>query len=174
MASYSVIPWSGSAWRVHDRKYAANDSTGSLKVSGRFNRGLDRFPPEQTWPVLYLALRPEVALAELIRHLSPELLPRLRSKRLSELHLRLVAVIDCRDVNTPGVSRDTFFDDVDFRVPQELAKAALDRGVEAMLVSSATLLGDNLIVFDQQLRQGSLISVVRSVDPRLYVERTAG
>ena len=72
----AVGPWSGRAWRIHDRKYLPDDSAGSLKVSGRFNRGLDQFPSEQTWSVLYLALGRDVALAEMIRHLRPELLSR--------------------------------------------------------------------------------------------------
>ncbi len=40
-----------------------------------------------------------------------------------------------------------------------------------MLVPSATLLGDNLIVFDRNLDELSRITVVESVDPRLYVDR---
>ncbi len=146
------------------------DPAGSLKVSGRFNRGLDHFPVEETWSVLYLALGRDVALAEMIRHLTPELLLRVRNKRLSELQLDLCLVIDCRDLARLGVSPDDFFHDTNYRIPQELGKAAYARGVEAMLVPSATLLGDNLIVFNRNLAESARITVIGSVDPRLYVE----
>ncbi len=41
-----------------------------------------------------------------------------------------------------------------------------------MLVPSATLLGDNLIVFNRNLDESSRMTVVESVDPRLYVDWT--
>lgn len=163
-------PWAGTVWRIHDRKYSPVDPAGSLKVSGRFNRGLDRFPVEQTWSVLYLAIERDVALGELIRHLSPDLLSRLKSKRLTELHLDLAQVVDCRDLVRLDLPPDGLFDDRDFRIPQEPAKAALDKGFEAMFVPSATLLGDNLIVFDRNLQKSSRIEVVTSIDPRLLAE----
>lgn len=107
IAACTTGPWFGRAWRIHDRKYSPVDSTGSLNVSGRFNRGLDQFTDDQAWSVLYLARG--------------------------------------RDV-------------------------ALDLGSEAILVPSATLLGDNLIVFDRNLRKSSRIDVVSSIDPRLLAE----
>ena len=44
---------------------------------------------------------------------------------------------------------------------------ALDLGVEGMLVPSATGLGDNLIVFSDLIRPGSVLVEVRSIDPNL-------
>ncbi len=173
VAARVVTPWSGRAWRIHDRKYSPVDSAGSLKVSGRFNRGLDQFPAKQTWAVLYLALQRDVALAEMIRHLNPQLLARVKNRRITELWLDLGRVIDCRDLERIGVSAEAFFHDIDYHVPQELGKAALERGMEAMLVPSASLLGDNLIVFDRNLREGSRIEIVSSVDPRLYIEQSS-
>jgi hypothetical protein len=90
-------PWAGPAWRAHRRKYAAADPGGSLRVSGRYNRGLDAFPPEQAFPALYLALGPEICLGEVLRHITPDLLLFLNDYRLTELAVELTGVLDCRD-----------------------------------------------------------------------------
>ena len=97
VASCPIIGWSDPAWRAHNRKYDATDPGGSLKVSGRYNRGLDRFPPDETWAALYLGSTYGVCLAEISRHLTPELLPLLNERRFSKLALRLSAVFDYRD-----------------------------------------------------------------------------
>jgi hypothetical protein len=44
--------------------------------------------------------------------------------------------------------------------------------LEGLLVRSATRLGDNLILFPDNLRAGSRIEVVPSRDPRLFVQRS--
>src|SRR5215216_2413993 len=91
-----VGPWSGTVWRAHRRRYAATDPGGSLRLSGRYNRGLDLFPPEEAWPALYLALSRDICLAEIVRHLTPVSLPALNDYRLSELQVTLRAVLDAR------------------------------------------------------------------------------
>src|SRR5262245_17936699 len=57
-------------------------------------------------------------------------------------------------------------DDLDLAVPQSLV-AARRRGAEGLVVPSASLLGDNLVIFLDRLRPTSLIEVVRSIEPRL-------
>ncbi len=163
--------WKGQAWRFHRRHYDALDSAGSLLVSGRYNRGSDQFPEDQTWPALYLALRPETALGEIVRHVTPELLDKLNDFRMSELEVELEAVLDCRDAAAFGLAADDLIRDYDFEATQELAAAAIARDAEGILVPSATGLGDNLIVFPAQLRGTSKLAVVESRDPRLYVLR---
>jgi hypothetical protein len=59
--------------------------------------------------------------------------------------------------------------DTDYETTQALGAAANSRGLEGLLVPSATRLGDNLIVFPHNLRSESRIDVVSSRDPRLYV-----
>lgn len=171
LAACQPLPWSGSAWRAHRRKYLATDPGGSLRVSGRYNRGLDRFAPGQVWPALYLSLGAEVCLGEILRHISPALLPALNDYRISELRVELGAVLDCRDPALLGLTREDFCDDLDYTVTQALAAAAIERGAEALLVPSATCLGDNLIVFTTCLAATSRLAVVSSRDPRLYVAR---
>lgn len=164
--------WHGSAWRFHKRRYPATDPGGSLRVSGRYNRGLDQFPEDEVWPALYLSLGPEVCLGEVLRHVAENMLARLNDYRLSELRLALEAVLDSRDVPAAlGLTLDGLLADTDYRVTQELAAAAIARQAEAILLPSATRLGDNLILFPRNLRPRSSITVIASRDPRLYVPR---
>jgi len=171
IAKLKPVPWKGKAWRFHRRLYDALDAAGSLLVSGRFNRGTDQFPEDQTWSALYLALGSEVALGEIMRHVPPELLEKLNDFRLSELDVDLSAVLDCRDATTIGLTVDDLVRDYDFETTQQLASAAIARNLEGILVPSATGLGENLIVFPGSMRATSLLAVVDSRDPRLYVKR---
>lgn len=155
---------------MHKRRYAASDSGGSVRFSGRYNRGSDRFSVDDTWSALYLALGPEVCLGEVLRHISSEArLRELNDYRLSELSLELDALLDCRVTSPMGLSLDDVLHDTDYSVAQELAAAAIAQGMEGMLIPSASRLGDNLVLFPSQLRPGSRINVVGSRDPRLYV-----
>ncbi len=47
-----VVAWEGRVWRMHKRRYAATDPGGARKVSGRYNRGLDRFPEAESFPTV--------------------------------------------------------------------------------------------------------------------------
>jgi RES domain-containing protein len=164
-----VIPWHGTAWRIHRRRYAAADPGGSLKVSGRYHRGADRFTSEATWPALYLALSPETALGELVRHITPELLPHLNGYRISELSVMLEAVVDCRDAARLGINPAALVDDRDLETTQQIGAEVVAAGFEGLLVPSATALGDNLVVFPALLRERSRFDIVGSRDPRLFV-----
>jgi RES domain-containing protein len=166
-AKLKTSRWNGKAWRFHRRRYDALDSTGSLLVSGRYNRGSDQFPEDEVWA----ALSAEASLGEIVRHITPDLLDKLNDFRVSELDVELAVVLDCRDASAFGLDADELVHDYDFEATQELAAAAIARDAEAILVSSATGLGDNLIVFPAQLRSASRLVIVDSRDPRLYVKR---
>jgi RES domain-containing protein len=155
------------AWRFHRRRYEALDASGSLLVSGRYNRGLDQVPADEAWPALYLALAPETALGEIVRHITPDLLGQLNDFRLSEVEADLSAVLDCRDETALGLPAGILTRDHDFAPAQALAAAAIDRGAEGILVPSATGLGDNLMVFPTRLQPNSRLVVIQSRDPRL-------
>lgn len=90
VAACDVRPWSGVVWRYHGRRYAADDAAGSLKATGRFGQGIDRYPASDTWPVLYTSLDPHVALAERVRHTTVANLEALVNQRLSRLRVVLV------------------------------------------------------------------------------------
>jgi RES domain-containing protein len=172
VAACEIIAWQGYAWRMHKRKYLATDAGGSRKVSGRYNQGLDLFPEREVWPALYLALGAEVCLGEILRHVEPEILPSLNDYRMTELTVQLSAVLDCRHITTIGLRSTDLWHDTDCRIPRLLAGAARARHLEGILVPSATRLGDNLIVFVDQLRPESSLVIVSERDPALYVPRT--
>jgi RES domain-containing protein len=156
---------------MHKRRYPADDPGGARLVSGRYNRGFDRFPEGKTFPALYLATAPEICLGEIYRHLTPELLASLNNFRLSELSASLQRVADCRDPSTLCLTSAELSHDTDYRATQALGAAAASSGLEGLLVPSATGLGDNLILFPQNLLAASRIRIVSSRDPSLYVKR---
>jgi RES domain-containing protein len=171
LAGRPVIDWEGRLWRMHKRRYPAEDPGGAHLVSGRYNRGLDRFPEEETFPALYLATGPEICLGEFYWHITPELLPSLNDFRLSELSASLQRVAECRDPETLGLRKGNLVHDTDYEATQALGAAADSHGLEGLLVPSATGLGANLILFPQNLLADSHVEVVSSRDPRLYVRR---
>lgn len=162
VAACPIISWDGEVSRFHSRRYAATDPGGSLLYPGRYHDG---------WPALYTCLRPEAAVGEFLRHSSPSALSRLVIMRLSRLALRAGAILDCRDASTMGLAPDDLLHDTDYQVTQQIGAASITRGVEGILVPSATRLGDNLIVWVAQLRPTSQFVVLRSEDPRLFVAR---
>lgn len=172
LAQRPLQEWSGRVWRMHNQRYRANDHGGALIVSGRYHRGRDLFPPEQVFAALYLSLAPEICIGEILRHVSTiEGLQYLNNFVLSELTVELRAVMDCRDSIALGLEPETLLLDTDYSITRELAAAAVTRGAEGVLVPSATRLGDNLIIFPQNLRPASQLIIVSSKSPRLYVQR---
>lgn len=113
---------------MHKRKYAPTDPGGSRMVSGRYNRGLDRFPEDRVSPALYLATSPEICLGEMYRHVTPKLLPSLNDYRLSELTVRLQAVVDCRDPGLLGLSFEDLVHDTKLESTQGIGAAAHSPG----------------------------------------------
>jgi hypothetical protein len=118
-----------------------------------------------------MAVAPEIALAEVLRHSSPQLLPRLNEYRLTEISVSLSAVLDFRDAGKLALRPGVLVDDYNFETTQALAAAAVERAAEAMLVPSATGLGDNIVVFPSRLYVASKLRVVGSRDPRLHVSK---
>lgn len=169
LAAAQVKSWEGPAWRMHKKRYRADGSGGARKVSGRYNRGLDRFGEEESFSALYLATAPETCLAEIYRHITPNLLPALNDYRLSEIFVSLQGIVDCRDAKPLGLKNNHLIDDYDYEVTQALGAAALGLGVEGLLVPSASRLGTNLILFPDNLSAGSRVTVVSSREPHLYV-----
>lgn len=161
VAALPFLPWQGHVWRIHRNRYHATDSSGSLIVSGRYNQGADSFPPDDRWPVLYTATAPDVALAEAWRYIDPDLIDAIKDARRSEIEIALSLTLDCRDVVARGIPEDALLDDRDYEAGHVLGRVVAERGAEAMLVPSATRLGDNLIVFTRNLRPGARVDVVR-------------
>lgn len=167
VAALTPLFWQGTAWRIHKVRYDALDSAGSRLRSGRYSRGGDVFPAEQVFAALYLALLPETALAERVRHIGDIDPEDLNGYRLTEIAIDLHRVLDCRDPASLGLTLYDLCDARDHTIPRALAAAARDSGAEGLLVPSATQLDHNLIVFADRLRPVSQLSVRGFRTPRL-------
>jgi RES domain-containing protein len=159
---------------MHNRRYAADDPGGARRVSGRYNLGVDQFPEGRAFGALYLALAPETCLGEIVRHVEPVGLARLNAYRMSELFVAAGRVLDCRDPDGLGLSPEDLVDDFDLSATRAMGEAACAAGAEGILVVSATGLGDNLVLFPENMRAGSRLEVLSARDPRLYVDRSGG
>jgi len=158
----------GTVWRGHGRRYNALDDGGSRVMSARYHQAINAFPPDDVWPALYTGLDLAVSLAEIMRA-RPTSHP--RDVRFTELMVELGAVADCRDLEALGIDSVRLFADFDYSVGHALARVVRAAGGEGMLVPSASLLGDNLVIFPDLLRTGTSMGVVRSVDPNLTKDR---
>lgn len=76
-------------------------------------------------------------------------------------------MLDCRDVGGLGITIEDLLNDVDVDIPQRLALAAIAKGAKGLLVPSATLLGDKLVLFVDRRRSDSLVQELDHVEPRL-------
>jgi hypothetical protein len=169
-------PWSGEAWRCHSRRYTGDDPGGSIKATGRYHRGRDRFPESSTWPALYTALAPHVALAEMLRH--TRALPELATKRLTRLRIALSAVLNGTALFSGNPINTFAIADLcrpsDYALTHAIADAAQERGAEALLMPSCTRLAGNiLVIFPVRLRSDSSISVLETEDPDLFIDWTS-
>ena len=70
-----------------------------------------------------------------------------------------------------GLAPNALFHATNYDLTQAIGGAALARGVEGILVPSATRLGDNIVLWMEQIRPDSQITIISSEDPRLYVPR---
>lgn len=169
LASSACGAWEGRAWRLHASRYAPGDPGGSYRVSGRYNRGRDFFDEGAVFPALYLATTPEVAMGEKQRHLTSGNLPQMKNQVLSEFRVRLRAVYNLSKPEEAGIDGEALVEDHDYSFSQSLSAKLRDRGAEALLVPSATLLGNNLVVFPDRLHDGSSLEVLATRETRLYV-----
>lgn len=165
-----VIPYRGHVWRIHAVCYAATDAGGSLRQSGRYHHGMDRYSESETWPALYTALTPDAcvleALGENVKEFSPEALEHLNDCWLTELDVDIGAVLNCTEPGLLGLTREDIVNDSEYRYTQAIGAAANSAGHEGLLVPSATEASNNLVIFPRNLRPGSTITVVHSHDPR--------
>ena len=179
IARYPVRPWSGSVWRCHARKYSGDDAGGSLRTTGRYHRGTDKFDVSNTWPALYTSLAIHVALGERLRHTTPQSLAQLANQRISRLRVELHAVLVLGGETGPATAQMLEFDPAQLCHPTDYdlchhIAVTTRRNAEAMIVPSCTGFPEgNLIVFSDCLRAESSISVEEVLDPDLYVDWTA-
>jgi RES domain-containing protein len=176
MQDCPVEPWSGDVWRCHRRKYAGDDASGSIRTTGRFNRGIDQYDADEAWPVMYTGLAPHVALGERLRHTTPDTLRQLSDQRLSRLRVKLYAVLNlcaassCAEIGLVGLDWNGLCQPANYDRPHLIAQIAR-AFAEAILVPSCTRFAEgNLIIFPDRLPAGSTIQVIDTQDPDLFVD----
>ncbi len=157
-----VSPLKQAVWRGHRSKYNALDTEGSLLVSARYHVAPADAGDGMSWRALYTSLDLAVAIAEVQRNIP---ITALRNHRFTEIWVQLESIADCRDLDLIGISAEQLLDDYNYAFGQALAHAALVSGAEGILVPSASKVGDNLVLFPDQLRVGSVVQEVRFVDP---------
>lgn len=171
-----VVRWDGEVWRVHSRRYRADDPGGALKISGRYNRGLDQHPASEVWPALYTSVSDNVCTWEMLRHFpwgDPiEAHAKLANVVYTRLRLTLHAVVDLRDPTAAGLDVADLCRDGDYRLTQAIGAAALAAGLEALLVPSATGIGlpgtnYNVVVLTANLHRASRLHVLETLTPSL-------
>ena len=176
IANLDVGVWAGDAWRWHASHRDATSARGSELVSGRYHRARPQDPSGVVWRALYLGLTTGACLGEAIRYLGASGAKATRGRRLTRLRVSLGRVVDLRDVSRLGLTLKDLTEDQDWSVPhaptitQQLALAALQRGIEGLLVPAASLVDDNLVILVDNLAPSSTIDVVSYVDPKLYVD----
>lgn len=158
-----VHPFHGRVWRVHWREVSPADWRLSLRTSGRYHRGLDRFPADQVFPALYTSLAPEIALWEMVRRSAARNLDYLRNTILSELEVSLDHTLDLADPATIGLARADLTGS-EQRSCQELAAIAMFRAYGGLLVPSAALPGLNLVILPRNMIRPSSIRVLHSTN----------
>lgn len=139
-------------------QYEALDSSGSLRVGGRWN-------PSGEFGVLYTAFDEETAFAELDRlaqrqgldvgHLAP--------RDLVSIRVSLFKVLDLTDkaiLEQIGIIENEILGN-DISLCLEISRLAHRAGFEAILALSATRRGRVLVVFPDRLRSSSRLEVVR-------------
>jgi hypothetical protein len=168
----------GEAWRWHGARRDATSARGSEVTSGRYHRAPAQAPTGAVWRALYLGLTTGACLGEAIRYLGVDGARGTKGRRLTRLHVTLSLVVDLRDISRLGVTSDDLTEDRDWSVPhaptitQKLSLAALEQGIEALVVPSASLVDDNLVILVDNLLPASKIEIVSWIDPKLYVDRT--
>lgn len=151
----------GRALRHHGIAYGGLDASGSRIAGGRWN-------PKESFPVLYLALDRETAIAELRRSarsqgLRPtDLIPR----SLTLIQVELGRVLDLTHAESRaaiGIEVEDLLAD-DPHACQAIGDAAHYLGFEAIKAPSATGKGEVLAVFmDKQLAGSKLVPLSTEV-----------
>jgi RES domain-containing protein len=174
-ASSILRSWSGRFWRCHHRSRAALNAEGSLAgTGGRFNVGVDSDikPP---FRALYASVESAAALLEVVRHLGYHASDRRAVVALNDIAMRVLTQIDIDLQRVFDWRSEQNLREVSYRESQQMAAAAFKEGAEAILVPSATGIDANLVIFVDNLHDGSRIEVVRQItDLRPIIASVAG
>ncbi len=96
----------------------------------------------------------------------------IRESRLSELRVRLNAVLDARDLDALGLTHEILLKPHEHEAGQRLGETTMRCGYEGLLVPSATRLGDNLIVLPNARKETSQLDAIgyRDLQEVYYID----
>ena len=118
-------------------------------------------PDSTAWAALYTSRKPEVAVWEMVRRSAARDLHFLQNNVLSELDMELSAVLDLTDPRRIGLNQDDLTGS-DTTICQSIGRMVVQRGIQGILVPSATHLGTNLVCFPQNFMPSSVVRLVQS------------
>jgi hypothetical protein len=161
VAALPLHRWEGHVWRTHWSQLAATDWNPSLRSTGRYHRAGDRFSEGPTWPALYTSLAPQIAVWEMVRRSVARDISYLANQQLTELEIAVSSVLDFRTPAALGLTTEDLTGPSS-EIPWLLAQAAVGRGAGGILVPSAALQGNNLVLFPSNLPSVLPVRIVRS------------
>ena len=155
------IKFNKICYRAVDRKYGDPLSTnGSEKFSGRWHiKGEIR--------ALYMCESETVCIEELKRKVDDELIIKNRFN-VNKLEVNVSKVLDLtskKNLNTLDIKEEELLSGIvqepdEVKLPNTIAKLAYEAGFEGILVKSATLAGNNIILFPENITKESMIRVI--------------
>jgi RES domain-containing protein len=152
LARAPTVRIEGVAYQNQPPGFDPRSGAGARRRGGRFN-------PPNSFPVLYLALTPDTAAAELRRGAEGMGLPvaGVLPRELFRYDVDLARVLDLRDQavrDTLGVTREELLA-ADRTRSHQIGEAASRLGVQAVVCPSATGLGAIVAVFTDNLGSGT-------------------
>jgi len=161
--SLARVSFAGAGFRHLGPGHSPMSGEGARIRGGRWN-------PEDSFPVLYVALSPDAAVAEFYRLAERQGMPaeNLLPRRFQEYAVELRELLDIREEDSRGGLGLTaaVITGVDPSRCQAVGDAAHYAGFEGILAPSATGAGDVLAIFTGNLVAGSSIEVG---DSRLWI-----
>ena len=152
LARATTVQLQGLAYRNQPPGFDPRSGAGARRRGGRFN-------PPNSFPVLYLALTPDTAAAELHRAAEGMGLPvsAVLPRELFRYDVDLTRVLDLRDQAVRDVLGVTLPEllAADRTRSHQIGEAASRLGIQALVCPSATGVGDILAVFVDNLGSGT-------------------
>jgi RES domain-containing protein len=153
-SSLPVTPFDGSVYRIVVERLREKilSTEGNRYFPGRYHLVGET-------GILYTSMDEKVAIEELSRHAARRML---QEKLASgKINLRLRNVLDLTPLSTLrklGITPEDLVSS-DWLIPQALSVQARKVGLQGLIVPSATGLGRNVVVFENNLGAGCLIEV---------------
>ncbi len=153
--------FNGRVWRVLWRELDPVDWSLSLRTTGRYHRGLDLYANNEAWPALYTSSEPHIAVWEMVRRSAARNLLYLANNVLSEIEVSLGRVFDLTIAPTMQQIQDRLTQP-DFQICHQIAQFARQQGADGIVVPSAALTGENIVILPENLQEPLPLNVLAS------------